>query len=149
MIPPQFLLMRLPSFPTLPFPNHHSSAPVHPLDSRWGSITPSPEGPSQSDRSFSPIPAPFWRTALWGMERGGEQLAFESYQPLHLMSCLNIVSCPAYVTSPQGKGHASTCPPREEKALPGLLLLWLWGVSDWKTRVETVLQMNGASWEDH
>lgn len=30
MILPQFLRMLLPSFPTLPFPNHHSSAPCPP-----------------------------------------------------------------------------------------------------------------------
>lgn len=38
-----------------------------------------------------------------------EQHTFESYQPLDLMSYLNIISCPPYITSPQGKGHACTC----------------------------------------
>lgn len=67
----------------------------------------SPEGSPLNDQYFFSVLAPFGRSALRRMERG-EQLLFESYQPLDLMSCLNIVSCPAYVTNPQGKGHAST-----------------------------------------
>lgn len=100
--------MLLPSFSPVSFPNCLSSASVHPLDSLRISVTPSPVGSPLNDLSFlswllfEKLPSEGWRG-----ER--EQLTLESYQPLHLMSCLNIISCPAYVTSPQGKGHASAC----------------------------------------
>lgn len=54
------------------------------------------------------LPLAFWRSALRGMERRGQH-TFDSYQPLDMMSYLTIISCPTYITSPPGKGRASTC----------------------------------------
>lgn len=62
-----------------------------------------------SEWPISSVLAPFWRSALWGMERGGSNIIFQSHRPLDLMSYLNIIFCPLYITSPQGKGHAFTC----------------------------------------
>jgi hypothetical protein len=52
--------------------------------------------------------APFRRSALGGGV-AGDQHTSQSYQPLDLVTHPNIISCTAYITSPQGTDHAFTC----------------------------------------
>ena len=110
---PQFLLMRVPAFP--------SPAHLHPPLTSL-TVNPQPRSAPWTPHKY-PSPHPWkglvwpifsllalcWRSALKGMEKAGKQHTYESYQSLHLMSYLSIISCPTYIRSPQGKSPAPTC----------------------------------------